>query len=184
MLVDSVCFWLGEGSSSLRGPLWRVLGGWFAGGISSPRSFSIVSRRATRSVREHMYALEMGLRAVSLYVTSSTPSPPQKTLNSASSLQSEGLLDFFRGGDAITHLLLSSSFLITHSTPDRLHWVHSFSPGGTTHCDLSEKRRTCDAKSIREFGGPGMKHRRLTPCDAAWKTFLSMRPWPTCPDRA
>lgn len=50
----------GEVSSILGGP-WRVMGGWLAGGGSTLRSFSMPSRRATRSVREHMYAREIGL---------------------------------------------------------------------------------------------------------------------------
>jgi hypothetical protein len=37
-------------------------------------------------------------------------------------------LNIFSGA----YLRRSSSFLITHSTPDRLHGVHSLSPGGTT----------------------------------------------------
>lgn len=77
--------------------------------MSFPSSFNIPSNNATRSVREDMYAFEIGLRC--------QPSTriPQR----------------------VAYLRLSSSFRMIHSVFERLHCVQSLSPGGTTHYGAS-----------------------------------------------
>ena len=58
-LWDLEYFREGEGSSGRGACL--VIGGWLAGGGSEPFSRSILSKTLILSVREHMYAREMGL---------------------------------------------------------------------------------------------------------------------------
>ena len=56
----------------------RISGGWFAGGILTPCSSSVLSSKATLSTREYTYAREIGLILVSAYCEAgmvNTPSP-------------------------------------------------------------------------------------------------------------